>query len=54
MAVLPEGIHPAEIVSTLIFAWTTLIFVMAVKQRMKEVEGIEDKHYGFWLMALIL
>jgi len=34
VVVLPEGIHPAEIVSALI--------------------GIEDKHYGFWLMALIL
>ncbi|MDI6889085.1 MAG: hypothetical protein QMC78_05310 [Methanocellales archaeon] len=53
MAVLPAGIHPAEIVFTLLFAWAAWLFATVIRQKRREKSGIEDGHRTFLLVGLM-
>ncbi len=50
MAILPAGIHPAEIVFTLLFAWAAWLFATTIKQKRHEKREIEEGH-GLFLVA---
>ncbi|UZE92005.1 MAG: hypothetical protein IB616_04615 [Methanosarcinales archaeon] len=53
MSVLPVGIHPAEIVFTLLFAWAAWLFA-TVREQKREKGGIEDGHRLFLVIGLVL
>jgi len=54
VAVLPIGLHPEEIVATIIFAWAVLLFIEVRIQKIKTSKGTKDNYYLFWLVGLVL
>jgi len=54
MAILPAGIHPAEIVFTLLFAWAAWLFATVMRQKGHEKREIERSHGWFLVAGLVI